>query len=81
MHGIANADVFVLIAVAEELLLEELKKFKKEVKMKGLGVKFSKTKIMRCRVNRVQSVDSEEHPCGVCRKGVDRNSDMCSVVG
>ena len=36
------------------------------------------TKGMWYRVNSVQSEDSGEHSCGVCRKGVDHNSIMCS---
>ena len=32
-----------------------------------------KTKVMPSRVNRVQSEDSGEHPCGVCSKGVGSN--------
>ena len=39
-----------------------------------------KTKVMQCQVSRFQSEDSGEHPCGVCRKGVGKNSIlMCEV--
>ena len=37
---------------------------------KGPRVNAGKTKVMQCRVSRVQSEDSGKHPCGVCRKGV-----------
>ena len=36
-----------------------------------------KTKVMRCRVSRFQSEDFGKHPCGVCRKGVASNSNLC----
>ena len=42
--------------------------WKKGMKMKGLRLNSGKTKVMQCLVNSVQSVDSREHPCGVCRK-------------
>ena len=45
--------------------------------MKGLGVNSGKAKVMRCQESRVQREDSGKHPCGVCRKGVGRNSIMC----
>ena len=44
---------------------------------KGLRVNAGKTKVMQCRVSRVQSEDSGKHPCGVCRKGVASNSILC----
>ena len=44
---------------------------------KGLRVNAGKTMVMQCRISRVQSEDSREHPCGVCRKGVVRNSILC----
>ena len=44
---------------------------------KGLTVNAGKTKVMQCRVSRFQSEDSEEYPCGVCRKGIGKNSILC----
>ena len=44
---------------------------------KGLRVNAGKTKIMWCKVSKGQAEDSGEHPCGVCRKGVDDNSILC----
>ena len=44
---------------------------------KGHGVNAGKTKVMQCRVSGFQSEDSGEHPCGVCRKGVGKNSILC----
>ena len=66
----------VLIAETEELLLEKLRNRKKGMEMKDLRV--NSGEIMRCRVNSVQSDDSGEHSCGVCRKGVGCNSIMCT---
>ena len=36
-----------------------------------------KTKVMQCRVSRFQSEDSGKQPCGVCKKGVVKNSILC----
>ena len=62
---------------SEELLLEKLRKWKNGMEGKGLRVNAGKTKVMQCRVSRVQSEDSGKHPCGVCRKGVGDNSIRC----
>ena len=40
-------------------------------------VNAGKTKVMQCWVSRFQSEDSGEHPCVVCRKGVESNSIRC----
>ena len=65
------------MAELEELLLEKLRKWKKGMEAKGLRVNAGKTKVMQCRVSRVQSEDFGKHPCGVCRKGVGDNSIQC----
>ena len=44
---------------------------------RGPRVNAGKTKVMWCRVYTVQTEDSGEHPCGVCRKGVECNSIVC----
>ena len=44
---------------------------------KGLRMNAGKTKVMQCRVSRVQSEDSEKHPCGVRRKRAVSNSILC----
>ena len=71
------ADDLVLIAESEELLMENLRKWKNGMEAKGLGVNAGKTKVMQCRVNRFQSEDSGEYPCDVCRKGVGDHSIRC----
>ena len=38
------------------------------MEMKGVRMNSCKTQVIRCQVNSVQSEDSVENPCGVCRK-------------
>jgi len=68
------ANDLVLMADSEELLKEKLRKWKTGMEAKGLRVNAGNTKVMQCRVSRFQSEDSGEHPCGVRRKGVSKNS-------
>ena len=76
------ADDLVLIAELEELLLEKLRKWKNGMEAKGLRVNAGKTKVMQCRVNRVQSEDSGKHPCVFAgRELVTTQSDAWSVLG
>jgi hypothetical protein len=44
---------------------------------KGLRVNAGKTNVMQFRLSRIQSADSGEYLCGVCRKGVGRNAILC----
>ena len=46
---------------------------------KGLRVNVGKTKVMKCQVGSGQVKNSGKWPCGVCRKGVGRNSICCAV--
>ena len=46
---------------------------------KGLRVNMGKTKVMRCQVGKVQQGNSGKWPCGVCGKGVGRNSIECTA--
>ena len=48
--------------------------------MKGLRVNYSKSKVMWCRADSVQSEDSGKHPCGVCRKGIGHNLIMLVTI-
>ena len=48
--------------------------------MMGLRVNMDKTKILVCRAKPVQS-GKAKCPCGVCGKGVDRNSILCTQCG
>ena len=45
---------------------------------KGPRGNAGKTKVMQYRMSRLQSEDSGEYPCGVCRKGVGRNAILCA---
>ena len=49
------ADVLVLMAESEELLMEKLRKCKNGMEAKSLRVNAGKTKVMQCRVSRFQS--------------------------
>ena len=74
------ADDRVLMTKSEELLREQLRKWKTGMEAKGLRVNAGKTKVMQCRVSRFQSEDSGKHPHCVCRTGVASNSiPMCRV--
>ena len=66
------ADDLVLISETKELLLEEVRNWKKGMEKKGLRLRVNarKTKILWCRLSKSQAEDMGEHPCGVCRKGV-----------
>jgi len=68
------ADGFVLLAEFRELLVEKIKIWKKCLKNKGLKVNISKTKAMKCHVDANMQVESSKYLCGICGKGVGRNS-------
>ena len=72
------ADDLVLMADSEELLIEEIRKWKNGMENKGLRVNMGKTKVMRCRVDTGKVVKSGKYPCGVCGKGVGANSIQCT---
>ena len=67
-------DDLVLISKTKELLLEKVRNWKEGMEKKGLRVNAGKTKIMWYKLSMGQAEDSDEHPCGVCRKGVGDNS-------
>jgi hypothetical protein len=71
------ADDLVLIAEGETELLEKIRKWRTGIESKGLRVNMGKTKIMKCQVKSGQVEKSGKWPCGVCRKGVGRNSIKC----
>jgi hypothetical protein len=57
--------------------MEKIKRWKEGMECKGLGVNMGKTKVMRCvisNVQSIQSVDAVKWPCGVCmsEKGCTR---------
>ena len=67
----------VLILETKELVLEKVRNWKEGMEKKGLRGNTGKTQVMWCRLSMDQAEDSGEHPCGVCRKGVDHNSMSC----
>ena len=73
-----HADDLALIAESEEKLLKKIKLWKKEMEEKGLRVNLGKTQVMKCQVGSGQAESSGKWPCGVCRKGVGRNSICCA---
>ena len=52
--------------------------WKDGMEQKGLKVNMGKTKVMNCRVRHGQAENSGKFPCGVCKKGVGRNSICCT---
>jgi hypothetical protein len=75
------ADDLALIAESEEKLLVKIQAWKNRMEEKGLRVNAAKTKVLRCRVRNGMVKDSGKWPCGVCKKGVGRNSILCRVCG
>jgi Reverse transcriptase (RNA-dependent DNA polymerase)/Endonuclease/Exonuclease/phosphatase family len=75
---ILYADDLVLMAESEELLIEKFRKWRTGLEEKGLRVNMGKTKVMRCHVSAHQAEESGKYPCGVCKKGVGRNSIRCT---
>jgi len=66
------------MAESEEFLVQKLTSWKTGMEEKGLQVNVGKTKVMRCRVDAGQVVNSGKYPCGVCNKGVGSNSIQCT---
>jgi len=72
------ADDLVLMAETEELLLKKIKYWKSSFESKGLKVNVGKTKVMKCTNLPEQGDNTGKWPCGICKKGVGRNSIQCS---
>ena len=69
----------MIVAETEEDLRRKLIiNGKDEMEEKGLRVNMEKTKIMASGIILHTLKDSGKYPCGVCRKGVGRNSIFCS---
>ena len=58
-------------------LEERLSEWMAKLKEKGLRVNTGKTKVMNCKLGVGQVENSGQYPCGICRKGVRRNSICC----
>ena len=73
------ADDLILMAETRTALLDKIEKWKAGLEDRGLRVNTSKTKVMVSRKSSGQSdVGHSKWPCGVCRKGVGRNSILCT---
>ena len=72
------ADDLALLAESEEELLGMIRQWKDGMEQKGLKVNMGKTKVMKCKVSQVQAEYSGKFPCGICKKGVGRNSICCT---
>jgi hypothetical protein len=73
------ADDLVLLAESEEELMEKFRHWKDGMEAKGLRVNMEKTKVMKCQIQYGMAEDLGKWPCGVCRKGVGKNSILCTV--
>ena len=71
------ADDLVLIADTLPELKMKLSSWKEAIKIKGLRINMSKTKILISDHDLVAKSDPVKWPCGVCRKGVGKNSIFC----
>ena len=72
------ADDLALLAESEEKLLEMIRQQKYGLEQKGPRVNMGKTKVMKYKVRQGQAENSGKFPCGICRKGVGRNSICCT---
>ena len=68
------ADDLVLLAESREILMKKIKIWKKGLESKGLKVNIE---VRKCHVDANMQVESGKYPCGICGKGVGRNSIQC----
>ena len=54
--------------------MEKISIWKEGLESKGLRVNVWKTKVMKCHVAANMQFESGKFPCGICGKGVGRNS-------
>jgi hypothetical protein len=67
------------MAESKAELLVKIERWKEGIERKGLRVNIGKTKVMKCQCSSVQAGETGKWPCGVCRKGVGKNSVICEV--
>jgi len=72
------ADDLVLMADSQDNLMVKLKRWKESLEAKGLRVNMGKTKVMHCCDRDHQPQACGKYPCGICKKGVGRNSIECT---
>ena len=73
------ADDLVLIAPTKEELQRKLEAWRTSLVGKGLKVNAGKSKVMIGGYNKGSISESGAYPCGVCGKGVQENSILCTV--
>jgi hypothetical protein len=76
---ILYADDLVILAESEEELKKKVLKWKKAMEAKGLKVNLGKTKVMFGGEEGEVEELMCKWPCGVCSKGVGRNSIQCTA--
>ena len=72
------ADDLVIAADTVEELTIRVERWKSNLESKGLRVNMGKTKVLCSGKDLNVLVNSGKWPCGVCRKGVGRNSIFCT---
>jgi len=72
------ADDLAVIAITEELI-KRLNKWTDNMESKGMSVNMNKTKVMISGVRQKVRQKAVRWPCGVCSKGVGRNSLQCTT--
>ena len=68
----------MIVDTSLERLIERVLEWKNGLESKGLCVNISKTKFMVSGRNLDVLHDSGKYPCAVCRKGVGKNSILCT---
>ena len=71
----------VLLEESREILMEKIRIWKEGLESKGLRVNIGKTKVMKCHVAVNMQVECCRYACGICGKGVGRNSIQCGGYG
>ena len=75
------ADDLVITAESREEALERFGSWMEAMESKGLKVNIEKTKVLVSGKECETTVQSGDYPCGVCGRGVGRNSVLCTSCG
>ena len=67
-----------MIAETEEELIKRLNEWKDTMESKAMRVSVNKTKVMISEEGQMVRQKAVKWPCGVCSKGVGRNSLQCT---
>ena len=74
------ADDLILTAETREEVWEMFNKWKDAMELRGLRINLSKTKLLVTGKSG-RPIESGNYPCGVCGRGVGRNSIECTTCG